>query len=70
MEGIDEMMESNAIAGLRRGIGGLYDSVFWMEATSDHHKVQAERIKNHIRPLEGILGAMMENRRMRRDKQS
>jgi len=67
MKGTDEMLEGQAIAALRRAIGALEHAVFWAESASDHMKIQAALIKDHVEPLEGFLGAMLENRRRRRD---
>lgn len=69
MEGTDEMMENNAIYALRRAIRALRDATLWMEGASEHHKAQAHLVKGHIEPLEGVLGAVIENRRRRRDGQ-
>jgi len=67
MKGTDGMMEGNAIYALTRGIRALRDTVIWMEGASEHHKIQAHLVKGHIEPLEGILNAVVENRRRRRD---
>lgn len=67
MERTDETKENNAIYALRRAIKALQDTTRWMEGISEHHKIQAHLVKGHIEPLEGVLGAVIENRRRRRD---